>query len=125
MKVVTLMQFFSSPRLHTLTRSLTALALVLALSFSVLAQQVRSGATMRVITHDEAEQAVAAVVVELKRNGTVISKTITDEKGLAEFTNIAPGTYEVVTSKEGLETLNQTDVAVTAGTSVEINFTVV
>jgi Carboxypeptidase regulatory-like domain len=125
MKVVTLMQFFSSPRLHTLTRSLTALPLVLALSFSVLAQQVRAGATMRVITHDEAEQAVAAVVVELKRNGTVISKTTTNEKGIAEFTNIAPGTYEVVTSKEGLETLNQTDVAVTAGTPVEITFTVV
>src|SRR2546423_12104532 len=120
MKVLTLMQFFSPPRLHTFTRTLMALGLVLALSFSVIAQQVRSGATMRVITHDEAEQAVAAVVVELKRNGTVVSKTTTDEKGIAEFTNIAPGTYEVVTSKEGLETRNQPYVAVTAGTPDEI-----
>src|SRR5436305_13344548 len=98
MKVLTLMQFFNSPRLHTLTRSLTALALVLALSFSVMAQQVRSGATMRVTTHDEAEQAVAAVVVELKLGGAVVSKTTTDGRGVAEFTNVAPGTYEVAIS---------------------------
>ncbi|HKP10688.1 MAG TPA: carboxypeptidase regulatory-like domain-containing protein, partial [Blastocatellia bacterium] len=103
----------------------TALALVLALPFSLMAQQVRAGATVRVTTHDEAEKAVAAVLVELKRNGATVTKATTDDKGVAEFTNVAAGTYEVVVSKEGLETLNQPDVAVTAGTPVEINFTVV
>ena len=119
------MQFCSSPRLRRLTRPLTALALVLALPFSLIAQQTRTGATVRVTTHDEAEKAVAAVAVELKRGGVAVTRTITDEKGVAEFTNVAPGTYEVVVSKEGLETLNQTDMTVTAGTPVEINFTVV
>jgi hypothetical protein len=125
MEVFTFMQFITPPRLRRLTRSLTALALALALPFSVMAQQVRSGASLRVTTHDEAEQAVAAVVVELKRGGTVVIQATTDEKGVAQFTNVAPGTYEVVISKEGLETLNQADVAVTVGTPVEINFTVV
>jgi hypothetical protein len=125
MKVVTLMQFFASPRLHKLTRSLTALALVLALPFSVIARQVRPGASLRVTAHDEAEQPVAAVIVELKAGGKIVIKATTDEKGVAEFANLAPGTYEVVVSKEGLETLNQADVAVTAGSPVEVKFTVV
>lgn len=126
MEVVTLMQFFRSPRFHQWTRSLTSLALVLALAMSAMAAQARAGATVRVTAHDEAEQAVAAVVVELKRGGTIVTKTTTDEKGVVEFTNVAPGTYEVVISKEGLETLNQTDVTVSAGQQqIEINFTVV
>jgi hypothetical protein len=119
------MQFCSSPRFRKLTRAFTALALALALPFSVMAQSARPGATVRVTTHNEAEQPVAAVAVELKRNGTVVAKAMTDEKGVAEFANVAPGTYEVVISKEGLETLNQTDVTVTAGAPVEIAFTVV
>jgi Carboxypeptidase regulatory-like domain len=125
MEVFIFMQSLRPPRLHELTRLLTALALALALSFSAMARQTRAGATLRVTTHDEAEQAVAAVVVELKRGGATVTKTATDEKGVAEFTNVAPGTYEVVVSKEGLETLNQADVAVSAGTPIEVSFTVI
>src|SRR5689334_22648627 len=119
------MQFRSSPHLYKLARSFTALALVLALPLSLLAGQARIGATVRVSTHDEAEQAVAAVTVELKRDGAVIAKATTNDKGLAEFNNVVPGSYEVVVSKEGLETLNQTDVTVSAGAPIEIAFTVV
>src|SRR5947209_9383654 len=119
------MRFFIPPRLHKLTRTVTALALVLALAVSVTARQVRPGASLRVTTHDDAGQAVAAVMVELKRSGALVVKMTTDEKGIAGFTDVAPGTYEVVISKDGLETLNQTDVAVNAGAPVEINFTVV
>src|ERR1051326_5966779 len=109
MEVVTLMQLLHSLRFHKLTRSIMVLALVLAFAFSTLAQQVRTGASVRVTTRDEADKAVAAVVVELKRNGATVIKTTTSEKGEAEFTDVAPGSYEVVISKAGLETLNQTD----------------
>src|SRR5438128_4454699 len=120
-----IMQFRSFPHLHKLVRSFTALALVLALPLSLMAGQARIGATVRVTTHDEAEKAVAAVTVELKRDGAVVAKTTTNEKGIAEFNNVAPGSYEVVVSKEGLETLNQTDVTVAASAPIEIAFTVV
>ena len=96
-----------------------------SLAFSMMARQAPAGARLRVTAHDEAERAVAAVVVELKRGSAVVMKTTTDDKGIAEFANVAPGTYEVVVSKEGLETLNQPDVTVNAGTPVEVSFTVV
>src|SRR5918911_196442 len=105
------MLFFIPPRLHKLTRVLMALALVPALAFGAMAGQARVGARLRVTAHDEAERAVAAVVVVLKRGDAVVMKTTTDDKGVAEFVGVVPGTYEVVISKEGLETLNQTDVA--------------
>src|SRR5205085_6632380 len=119
------MQFFIPPCLHPLTRALVVLALMPSLAFSMMARQAPAGARLRVTAHDEAERAVAAVVVELKRGSAVVIKMTTDDKGIAEFANVAPGTYEVVVSKEGLETLNQADVTVNAGTPVEVNFTVV
>ncbi|HKQ06781.1 MAG TPA: TonB-dependent receptor [Blastocatellia bacterium] len=125
MDVVTPMLCFIPPYLRKLTRALVVLALVPALGFSVIARQARSTASLRVTAHDEADRAVTAVVVELKRGDAVVIKTATDEKGVAEFRNLAPGTYDVFISKEGLETLNQTGVTVQAGAPVEINFTVV
>ncbi len=101
------------------------LALVPSLAFGAIAQQARTGARLRVTTHDEAERAVTAVVVELKRGGVVVTKATTDDKGVADLTNVAPGTYDVVVSKEGLETLNQPGVTITADAPVEVNFTVV
>src|SRR5437868_2501862 len=98
MEVVRLMRFSIPPRFHRLTRLLVALALVPALTLSAMARQARTGASVRVTAHDEAERAVAAVIVELKRNGAVVTKMTTDEKGVAEFANVAPGTYEVVIS---------------------------
>ena len=102
-----------------------ALALVPSLAFGVMARQARTGARLRVTARDEADRAVTAVVVELKRGGGAVMKTATDDKGVADFANVAPGTYEVVVSKEGLETLNQPGVTVTADAPVEVNFTVV
>jgi hypothetical protein len=118
------MQLFSTTPFARLLTSFNAIALVLILSLSAVAQQVR-GATVRVSAHDEAEAAVAAVKVEIKRNGTVVATQITNEKGEVEFANLAPGTYEVAVSKDGLEPLTQSDVVVTAGAPVEVKFTVI
>ena len=105
--------------------SLIAAILLLLLPLAVFAQQPRPNTTVRVITSDKADKLVAAVQVQVKRAGAVIATTNTNEKGEAEFPNLAPGTYEVVVSKDGFETLTQPDVAVTAGAQVEIKFTLV
>ena len=79
-------------------RALVVLALVPSLAFSVMARQAPAGARLRVTAHDEAERAVAAVVVELKRGSAIVMKTTTDDKGIAEFANVAPGTATAYTS---------------------------
>src|SRR5438477_4817646 len=99
--------------------------LLLLLSLTAFAQQSRPNATVRVTTSDETDKAVAAVQVQVKRAGAVIATATTNEKGEAEFLNLAPGTYEVVVSKDGFETLTQPDVAVTASAPTEIKFTLV
>ncbi|HKP86041.1 MAG TPA: carboxypeptidase regulatory-like domain-containing protein, partial [Blastocatellia bacterium] len=102
---------------------MTALSLVLSLN--ALALQSRSGATLRVTTQDETEKPVAAVVVELKLKNAVVSATTTNEKGEAEFSGVAPGVYDISVSKEGLETLTENNVTLTAGAPTEVKFTVI
>ena len=92
-------------------------------SASAFAQQSRPAALVRIITSSESDKPVAGVEVQLKLRGTVVGTTKTNEKGEAEFVNIAPGTYEVVVTKEGFEPLTQSDIAVTAGAPLEIKFT--
>ena len=122
-KEIATIMLFRSPRICEVSRFLAALSMVFVLAVSGAAQ--RSGSTVKVTTVDEAEKPVAGVAVELKLGGVATAKTTTNEKGEAEFTGVAPGTYEVVVSKEGLETLNQSDVTVTAGAPIEIHFTVI
>jgi hypothetical protein len=119
------MYFFNSPPVNRFFKSATAVCLALLLSMSASGGQQRRGATVRVSTNDEAGKAVAGVRVELKLNGAVAAAAATNEKGEAEFANVAPGTYEVAVSKEGLETLTEGEIAVAAGSPVEIKFTVI
>ncbi len=105
--------------------SLAALALVSHFSFPILAQQPRSLATVRVTTYDETDQPAAAVQVQLKLKSQIIGSATTGEKGQVEFTDLAPGAYEIVVAKEGFETLTQSEVTLTARSSVEVKFTLV
>jgi hypothetical protein len=104
--------------------SLTLAAVIFLLSLTALAQQSRP-AVIRITALDETGKAAASVQVEVKRSGAVVAATSTNEKGEAEFANLAPGTYEIIVAKAGFETLTQADVAVTAGAPVEIRFTMV
>ncbi|MFP5261138.1 MAG: carboxypeptidase regulatory-like domain-containing protein [Blastocatellia bacterium] len=99
--------------------------MALLLWASVPGAQQRPGATVRVSTNDESEKAVAGVRVELKLGGAVVATAVTNERGEAEFSGVAAGTYEVAVSKEGLETLTEGGIAVAAGSPVEIKFTVI
>jgi hypothetical protein len=47
------------------------------------------------------------------------------EKGEAEFANLAPGTYEITASKEGFETLTQSDLVLAQGAPLEVRFAMV
>lgn len=119
------MFFPSALRVAKFRSVFTAVALSLVLSLNALALQSISGASVRITTHDESEKPVAAVVVELKLNGAVVAKTTTNEKGEAEFSNLTPGIYAVSVSKEGLETLTEDKVTVSAGAPIEVKFTVI
>ena len=103
----------------------SAIALLMLCSFTGAAQPRRASATLRVTASEEADKPTAAVSVQLTAQGAVVGNATTNEKGVAEFVNLAPGTYAVAVSKDGFETLTQNDLALTAGALVEIKFTLV
>jgi len=78
---------------------------------------------LRINTSNESDKPLAGVEAQLKSKGTVVRTITTNEKGDAEFVDIAPGTYEVAITKEGFEPLTQSDIVVTAGAPLEIKFT--
>jgi len=78
-----------------------------------------------VTNFDESHKPVSGVVVEVKLKGSLVGTMTTNEKGEAEFAKLGPGAYEVVVSKVTFEPLTQSDVALTAGASVEIKFTMI
>lgn len=43
------------------------------------------------------------MLAQLKLKGTAASTAPTNEQGEAEFTNLAPGIYELMVSKEGYD----------------------
>jgi Carboxypeptidase regulatory-like domain/TonB-dependent Receptor Plug Domain len=89
-----------------------------------LARQARQ-VVLRVTAHDESDKPVPGVLVEVKGKNGVVATGSTNDKGEAEFPGIAPGTYEVVVSKEGTETLNESDVVISPTTPVEVRFTII
>ena len=100
---------------------LSPLLLAFLLSFAVFAQS----STIKILTVDEAGKPLVTVKVELKKAGVVVSTATTNEKGETQFTNVSPGTYEIVTSRDGLEPRRKNDVVVTAETPQEFEFLLV
>src|SRR5215467_6755182 len=99
---------------------LLCLALVALLSTPSPAQQLSQLSTIRVTAVDAKEKPIEGVQIDLKANGKVVGTAITDQKGEGAFSEIASGTYEVIASKEGLETLSQADIVIKAGEPVEL-----
>lgn len=97
---------------------LSIAAFLMLISTDISAQT----SNIKVITRNESDQPVAAVRLELKRANEIVATAVTDEKGEAQFANTAPGTYELVASKDEFETLTQPDIIVTAGAPLEIRF---
>src|SRR5436853_2534251 len=122
---------------HSARESLTLMryTLVFLISFTILAilppsrgiagtlvPQSGASAVLRVIVTDEAEKPVAGVKLDLKVKSAIVGSSLTNEKGEAEFAKAAPGTYEVIASKDGFESLTQNNLVITAGQPVEIRF---
>lgn len=97
----------------------------LLLSFFLSLASFAQSANIKVRAVDEAGKPLVTVKVELKKAGVVVSTATTNEKGETQFTNISPGTYEIVTSRDGLEPRSKNDVVVTAGTPQEFEFLLV
>src|SRR5262249_19359925 len=110
-------------RLPSVISVLLSVALAASLSIPATAQQPIPQATIRVTTVDAAEKPIEGVKLELKTNGRVVATATTDQKGEGLFPNVAPGTYEAVASKDGLETLNQPDIVIKNNEPVELMFT--
>ncbi|HXG91998.1 MAG TPA: carboxypeptidase regulatory-like domain-containing protein [Blastocatellia bacterium] len=104
--------------------ALALFSLALILSMAAFGGQLRA-ATLRVTVYDESEKPVAGVVAHLKLKGAVVAMQTTNEQGKAEFTNLEPGTYDISVEKESFETLTQSDVRITAGSPVEVEFALV
>src|SRR5262249_41680108 len=110
-------------RLPSVISALLSTALAVSLSISATAQQPIPQATIRVTTVDAAEKPIEGVKLELKTNGRLVATAMTDQKGEGLFPNVAPGTYEAVASKDGLETLSQPDIVIKNNEPVELMFT--
>lgn len=122
------MQWTCGPRRIRNLLPLSAIALTLLLTMSVPASvppQIGRSAVIRVSAFDESDKPVSGVLVEAKLKGSAVATAATNEKGEAEFTKLAPGTYEIVVSKESFEPLTQGDVVLTAGAPVEVKFTMI
>src|SRR5215470_12400373 len=99
---------------------------VLLLLFSIAAPAGQSGQSglIRILTQDEANNPVPGVTIQVKRNNEIVSAIATNEKGEAVATNLGPGKYEIVVSKEDFETRTQQDVTL-ADAAIEVKFTLV
>jgi hypothetical protein len=61
------------------------------ISASAFAQQSGPAALVRISARSQSDKPVEGVQAQLILRGTVIGSTTTNEKGEAEFVNIAPG----------------------------------
>ena len=117
------MQWTCGPRTRFLA-SLYVIFLFLSFSSPAFARRARS-VVLRVTATDESDKPVAGALVEAKLQGSTKATAITNEKGEAEFANLAAGTYEIAVSKESFEPLTQSDIVLAAGAPVEVKFTMV
>jgi len=118
------MQWTNGPRSFSIFLTpLCAIFLSLLFSASICARNTRSQ-VLRITATDESDKPVAGALVEAKLKGSVKGTAITNEKGEADFANLAAGTYEITVSKESFEPLTQSDV-VLAGAPIEVKFTMI
>src|ERR1022692_4696089 len=66
---------------------------------------------------DGSNQPVPGVQVELKTGQATVSRVVTDQKGLARFTDLKPARYEIAAAKDGFESAQKSDLALSPSLS--------
>ncbi len=74
---------------------------------------------------DPANQPVLGVHVELMTGHATISTVVTDQKGLARFTELKPDRYEISAAKDGFESAQRSDLDLSQALSASIELTLV
>src|ERR1017187_3057041 len=69
---------------------------------------------------DGSNQPVPSVQVELKTGQATVSRVVTDQKGLARFTDLKPARYEIAAAKDGFESAQKSDLDLSLSASIEL-----
>lgn len=101
----------------------TAILVALAFSPSAWSQQSPPVAAIIVRVSDGSEKPLTGVRVQLSLNTRIVEAAMTDEQGVARFSNLFRGSYDLVASKDGFETLVVKDLAVAGGAPLEVKLT--
>ncbi|HKV39539.1 MAG TPA: carboxypeptidase regulatory-like domain-containing protein, partial [Blastocatellia bacterium] len=89
-------------------------SLVAVLFLSIPGAFAQSPSTsLLIVTRDASDKPVVGAVVDVKRNGTSVTSGVTNEKGEAHFTDLPPGNYQVVISKDGFQEDTEDNVQLT------------
>ncbi len=98
---------------------------ILVLTFFFALPTFAQNTTLKITATDEAGKPLAIVKIELKKTVTVVSTTVTDEKGVVTIPGLVAGTYELAATKDGLEPRVKTDLVITAGVVNEVELLMV
>ncbi|MGH9330089.1 MAG: carboxypeptidase regulatory-like domain-containing protein, partial [Vicinamibacterales bacterium] len=99
-------------------------ALVIALLLPAGAAGQSADATLTGTINDSTGAVVPGVTITARHVGTNETRTgITSAEGLYRITNLPRGTYEVKAELEGFKTVAQSEVLLTVGETVRLNFT--
>src|ERR1700694_2698337 len=80
-------------------------------------------ATVEVTVFDQAKQPVPGGEVRLKNAENIVSSSITDSKGQAQFTQLEPGHYEIAATKEGFEPIEKSEIDLPQGGALTLELT--
>ena len=109
-------------RFNKITRIVVSLFVLLfalsTLNLSVFAQQ----ADLHISVKDPAGKPISAAKIEVYQDGKIVSTAITNDKGEAEITKLAIGSYDITASKEQFEALTESSIELKAGTPLVIEF---
>ena len=91
----------------------------------LFAQSPGQSSTVLVTTMNQTGEPLGEVTVELKSSGRILKSQTTDGKGTTKFTDLSPGNYEVIVSQEKYQTQSRSDLILEAGSSLQVDFTMV
>ena len=87
----------------TKSRFLHALTLIACLMAIPLTAAAQNNSTLRVTVRDETEAALIHATVALVDPGGVEKQVLVDQTGVAAFTGLIPGTYQIRVEAEGFQ----------------------